>query len=133
MKNQESTENYLEAILILNQRGNPVRSVDIASHLGYSRPSVSTAIKKLTAEGFVKVDGGIVALTDKGQGIAETMYERHIVISDWLIFLGVDKQTAVDDACRIEHVISPESFSAIKSHVLEWKSQVYTRKKHNKD
>ena len=106
--------------------------MDIAAHLEYSRPSVSTAIKKLTAEGFVNVDRGIITLTDTGKGIAETMYERHIVISDWLIFLGVDKQTAVDDACRIEHVISPESFSAIKNHVMEWKNEVYTRKNRNK-
>ncbi|MCL2236096.1 MAG: metal-dependent transcriptional regulator [Defluviitaleaceae bacterium] len=119
MKTQESTENYLEAILILEQGGRPVRSVDIAVHLGYSRPSVSAAVKKLTAEGFVEVAGGTITLTKDGREIAETMYERHIILSDWLISLGVDKQTAVDDACRIEHVISKESFDAIKNHLAQ--------------
>lgn len=128
MKAQESTENYLETILILSQNGNKVRSVDIAGELDYTKPSVSAAMKKLRLEGHIKVDGGYISLTDSGRKIAESMYERHVVISDWLIFLGVDKQTAVDDACRIEHVISEQSFAAIKEHIINWKRDVYTRK-----
>ena len=128
MKAQESTENYLETILILSQSGNKVRSVDIAGELDYTKPSVSAAMKKLRLEGHIEVNGGYISLTESGRKIAESMYERHVVISDWLIFLGVDKQTAVDDACRIEHVISEQSFAAIKEHIINWKRDVYTRK-----
>jgi len=128
MKTQESTENYLETILILSLRGNKVRAVDISNELDYAKPSVSTAMKKLRAEGYIEVDNGIISLTESGRKIAESMYERHVVISDWLIFLGVDTQTAVDDACRMEHVISEQSFAAIKEHITNWKQDVYTRK-----
>ena len=129
MKAQESTENYLETIYILGKGGGYVRSVDVSSHLNYSRPSVSVAMKKLRADGYVDIDDkGAITLTESGQKIAESIYERHVVISDWLIFLGVDSQTAVDDACRMEHVISDKSFEAIKKHVINWKQEVYARK-----
>ena len=125
---QESSENYLETILILGKDNNKVRSVNIAERLGYTKPSVSVAMKKLKAEGYIEINSGLITLTESGRKIAESMYERHIVISDWLIFLGVDRQTAVDDACRMEHIISEQSFLAIKNHIESWKQEVYTRK-----
>jgi len=128
MKTQESTENYLETILILSQKGNKVRSVDISNELDYTKPSVSVAMKKLRLEGHIKIENGFISLTESGREIAESMYERHVVISDWLIFLGVDKQTAVDDACKMEHVMSEQSFAAIKEHIMDWKRDIYTRK-----
>ena len=128
MKAQESTENYLETILILSQKGNKVRSVDISNELDYAKPSVSIAMKKLRLEGYIEIENGFISLTESGRKIAESMYERHVVISDWLIFLGVDKQAAVEDACRMEHVISEKSFAAIKEHILNWKRDIYTRK-----
>ena len=117
MKIQESAENYLETILILKQRNGLVRSIDIVNELEFSKPSVSVAMKKLRENGYIEMDGdGFIRLLPKGQTIAETMYERHTLLSDWLIFLGVDAKTAVEDACRIEHVISAKSFEAIKRH-----------------
>ena len=125
MKTNESAENYLETILILSHRGEKVRSIDIVSELEYSKPSVSVAMKNLRAKGYIVVDNdGYITLTSKGRKIAETMYERHVAISDWLIFLGVDKNTAVKDACKIEHVVSEKSFLAIKKHIENWKSEV---------
>lgn len=118
MKTQESAENYLETICILSRKGNPVRSVDIASALEYTKPSVSVAMKNLRAAGHIAMDDdGYITLTESGQKIAETMYERHILLTDWLITLGVDGETAVSDACRIEHDISEQSFAAIKKHI----------------
>jgi len=128
MGTQESSENYLETILILGQNGNRVRSVDIAERLNYTKPSVSVAMKKLRLEGHIEIDSGNIVLTESGRKIAEAMYERHVVISDWLIFLGVDRQVAVDDACRIEHHISDQSFAVIKEHIENWRHQIYTRK-----
>ena len=128
MGTQESSENYLETILILSQSGNKVRSVDIAERLNYTKPSVSVAMKKLRTEGHIEIENGFIVLTESGRKIAESMYERHVVISDWLIFLGVDKQVAVDDACRMEHYISEQSFLAIKEHIEAWKQEVYARK-----
>lgn len=117
MKIQESAENYLETILILKKRLGDVRSIDIVNELNFAKPSVSVAMKNLRENGYVKMDGsGYLTLTDKGLVIAETMYERHTLLSDWLKALGVDEKTAVEDACRIEHVISAESFAAIKQH-----------------
>ena len=118
MKIQESAENYLETILILSQRQPQVRSIDIATELGFSKPSVSVAMKNLRENGYVTVnDHGHISLTSKGHQIAETIYERHTLLSSWLEYLGVDSAIAAQDACRIEHVISPESFQAIKTHV----------------
>ncbi len=118
MNNNSSSENYLETILILSIQGNHVRAVDIANELNYSKPSVSVAMKNLRADGHIRTDGdGHITLTESGRKIAESMYERHTIISDWLISLGVDKQTAVSDACRMEHDISEQSFTAIKKHL----------------
>ncbi len=120
MKIQESAENYLESILILGQRNGTVRSIDVANELGFSKPSVSIAMKNLRENGYITVDdSGLISLTDKGRDIAETIYERHTLLSDWLIRLGVDEKTAVQDACRMEHVISAESFAAIKRHATQ--------------
>ena len=120
MKIKESAENYLETILILKKRMGEVRSIDIVNELSYSKPSVSIAMKNLRENGFVIVNkDGYIDLTEKGREIAETMYERHTIISNWLMFLGVDQGTAIEDACRIEHVISAESFEALKKHVYE--------------
>ena len=118
MKIQESAENYLEAILVLHNRNGYVRSIDIVNELGFSKPSVSVAMKNLRENGYIRMDAdGSIFLEEKGKAIAEMIYERHTFISDWLIQLGVEKQTAAEDACRIEHAISKESFEAIKKHV----------------
>lgn len=119
MQIRESAENYLETILILSQRKGKgeVRSIDIVNELEFSKPSVSVAMKNLRENGYITVDkDGYIRLTDKGLEIAEKMYERHTLLSQWLIKLGVDEKVAVEDACRIEHVISAESFAAIKKH-----------------
>ena len=118
MKIQESAENYLETILILSQSGKHVRSVDIANELEFTKPSVSVAMKNLRTNGHIVVDeDGHITLTASGQEIAESMYERHTLISDWLISMGVDKKTAVNDACKIEHALSQQSFEAIRKHI----------------
>ena len=118
MKIQESSENYLETILMLGQSGHPVRSIDIVNELGYSKPSVSVAMKKLRENGYINMDNdGYITLSETGLEIAERMYERHTLLSSFLIRLGVDEKTAVEDACRIEHVISPETFQKLKEHV----------------
>lgn len=115
---QESSENYLETILVLSKQEGRVRSVDIANELDFTRPSVSIAMKKLREKGYIVVDSdGYIKLTESGHEIAESMYERHMLISDWLISMGVDDKTAMDDACRIEHVISEQSFLAIKKKI----------------
>jgi len=119
MQIRESAENYLETILILSQRKGKgeVRSIDIVNKLEFSKPSVSVAMKNLRENGYITVDkDGYIRLTDKGLEIAEKMYERHTLLSQWLIKLGVDEKVAVEDACRMEHVISAESFAAIKKH-----------------
>ena len=113
---QESSENYLETILVLSRQRKDVRSVDIAHELDFTRPSVSIAMKKLRENGYIEVDAdGYITLTATGLVIAESMYERHMIISNWLMSLGVDEKTARDDACRIEHVISEQSFLALKN------------------
>jgi Mn-dependent DtxR family transcriptional regulator len=114
---------YLETILVLTQRNQSVRSIDIACELDYKKPSVSVAMKNLRENGYINVDAdGHITLTEKGKAIAETMYERHTIISDWLTRLGVDKATAIEDACRMEHVISKSSFEAIKKHLNSMKN-----------
>ena len=118
MRIQESAENYLETILILKNRLGQVRSIDIAGELSFSKPSVSVAMKNLRQGGYIEMDaGGYIDLLDKGREIAEKIYERHRLLSNWLTALGVDPKTAAEDACRIEHVISAETFSALKAHV----------------
>ena len=124
MQIHESAENYLETILVLNNKNGSVRSIDIAMELGFSKPSVSIAMKNLRENGYIAVDdGGCITLLDKGRQIAETIYERHTLLSNWLITLGVDYKIAIEDACRIEHVISAESFQAIKDHVNHAKNE----------
>ena len=114
---QESGEMYLETILILSQKG-PVRAIDVGEEMGYSKPSVSIAMKKLRQENHITVtDAGFIYLTDSGKEIANMIYERHEFISKWLIELGVPEEIATDDACQMEHVISRESFNAIKEYV----------------
>lgn len=120
MKIQESAENYLETVLVLSKRNPEVRSIDVATELGFSKPSVSVAMKNLRENGYVVINKeGHIFLTDAGREIAEMIYERHTLLSTWLISLGVSPETAAEDACRMEHVISKESFSAIKAHVTE--------------
>ena len=117
MKIQESAENYLEAILILNKRNGEVHAIDIAAELEFSKPSVSVAMKRLRENGYVEVNGmGHITLTDKGMEIAQRMYERHTFLSSWLAYIGVDPVIAAEDACRMEHVISAETFDAIRTY-----------------
>ena len=122
MKLLESAENYLETILVLCRDGNQVRSIDIVNALDFSKPSVSVAMRNLRESGYILTDdNGYISLTESGRAIAETMLERHTWISDWLIYLGVDRITAVSDACKMEHAMSSQSFSAIKGHIRDWK------------
>lgn len=118
MKIQESAENYLEAILIIHNRQGNVRSIDIANELGFSKPSVSVAMKNLRTNGYIEVDKeGFISLLDKGREIADKIYERHTLLSTWLMRMGVSPEVAAEDACRIEHVISAETFERLKEHV----------------
>jgi Mn-dependent DtxR family transcriptional regulator len=118
MNVNESAENYLETILMLSKIKPVVRSVDIADELGFKKSSVSVAMKNLREKEQITVTReGYIYLTDSGREIAEMIYERHELLTDWLVRLGVDKETAAQDACRIEHVISKESFEAIKKHI----------------
>ena len=113
---RESGEMYLEAILVLAKKSGYVRSIDVSEYLGYSKPSVSRAMGILREGGYILVEkDGAITLTDSGKKLAETIYERHTVLSELLIRLGVDEKTATDDACRIEHVISEESFRRLKA------------------
>ena len=118
MKIQESAENYLETILVLSNAHPVVRSVDIAAELGFKKSSVSVAMKKLRENNHILVSPEVyITLTASGKEIADRIYERHTLLSSWLEQLGVEASTAVADACRIEHVISVESFEAIKNHI----------------
>lgn len=120
MKIQESAENYLETILILSEKIGNVRSIDIVNEMNFSKPSVSVAMKNLRQNGYIQVNGdGYITLTDSGREIAEMIYERHRLIKNLLLSLGVEEKIAAEDACRIEHVISKESFEALKNHVWE--------------
>ena len=120
MKIHESAENYLETILILHKRTGAVRSVDIANELDYSKPSVSVAMKNLRENGYIQVDaGGYITLLPAGQEIAERMLERHTLLTNWLCSLGVSEEIAMEDACRVEHVISDQTFEAIKGFVAK--------------
>ncbi len=122
MRLAESGEMYLETIYVLSKNSSAVRSVDVAEHMGYSKPSVSRAIGILKSSDYIAVDrSGFITLTDKGKETAETLYERHTILTDMLCSLGVSRETAADDACKIEHVISAESFDAIKKHMVNMK------------
>ena len=120
MNIHESAEDYLEKILMLQEKKGSVRSIDIAVAMGFSKPSVSVAMKNLRNSGHIRVDeNGHITLAPPGKKIAEMIYERHRILSQWLESLGVSRETASEDACRIEHVISEESFAAIKDHLKQ--------------
>ena len=120
MKIYQSAENYLETILMLTEKLGSVRSVDIANELGYSKPSVSVAMKNLRENGFIDVMGdGTILLMPPGRAIAEKLYNRHTILTEYLLRLGVSEKTATEDACKIEHIISEESFEAIKASLTK--------------
>lgn len=117
MEIHESAENYLEAILALGEKGS-VRSIDVAQYLGFSKPSVSRAMSLLRDNGYVTMDeNSFLILTPAGREIAETIYERHRLLTQWLTWLGVPPDIAAGDACKIEHDLSPETFQALKDHI----------------
>ena len=116
MKIKESAENYLEAILIIKKQKGSVRSIDIAHELNFSKPSVSVAMKALKDDGYITIDEGSISLTEKGLLVAESVYERHEVIASLLISLGVSNEVAYEDSCKIEHVISEETFLKLKEY-----------------
>ena len=121
---QESGEMYLETVYILTQKSDSVRSIDICEYMGYSKPSVSRAIGLLKNGGYITVDGkGYITLTEEGEAVALKMFERHTMLTNFLIKLGVDEKTASEDACKIEHHISEESFNAIKNHAIKFGDQ----------
>ena len=120
MRLQESGQMYLETIYTLSHRKANVRSIDICEHLGYSKPSVSRAIGLLKNGGYITVDGkGYIKLTEEGTAVALKMFERHTMLTNFLVSLGVDEKIASEDACKIEHHISEESFNAIKNHATK--------------
>ncbi|MBE6655322.1 MAG: metal-dependent transcriptional regulator [Ruminococcaceae bacterium] len=124
MQIQESGEMYLETILRLSKTKAAVRAVDICDHMGYSKPSVSRAVGLLKSGGYVTVDaGGHITLTEEGRSVAEKIYERHTLLTGFLVALGVDEATASDDACRLEHAISDTSFDAVKRFVENLKQE----------
>lgn len=118
MKIQESAENYLETILILKLRNGYVRSIDVANELSFSKPSVSNAMKSLREKKLIRMDnGGLIELTEEGSQIAKSVYERHVLLGEYLISIGITPEVAMADACRIEHVISTETFEKIKEQM----------------
>ena len=118
----ESAEDYLERILILQEKKTEVRSIDIAHEMGFSKPSVSIAMKKLKEAGLINIDkNGYITLTKEGHVIADKVYERHVVLKNTLIAIGVDPEQAEKDACKVEQVISEETFDAIKNHIKKSK------------
>lgn len=115
---QESAEMYLETIYLLSKQRTSVRSIDVAEHMGYSKPSVSRAVGLLKQGGYLVMDGdGFLSLTDEGRAVAEKVFERHTVLSQLFIRLGVNAEVAAEDACKIEHIISDETFAAIKNYL----------------
>ena len=118
---KESAENYLETILMIKNKKGIVRSIDIANELGFSKPSVSVAMKRFREEDYILMDAnGEITLTEKGKAIAERIYERHQLIAKALIYLGVDEETAYEDSCKIEHDISDQAFEKIKAHLAQY-------------
>lgn len=117
----ESGEMYLETIHVLYKKNGHVRSIDVSEHMGYSKPSVSRAMGLLKEGGYITIDKeGFITLTDSGLEVAEKIYERHTILSNLLVALGVSPETAAEDACKIEHAISDESFEAIKQHSIQY-------------
>lgn len=115
----ESVEDYLEAILVLKEKNGMVRSIDVVHHMNYSKPSISRAMSRLRENGYITMDKeGWLGLTDAGREIAERIYERHRLLTEWLTALGVDPEVAREDACRMEHDISAETFDCIRAHIL---------------
>ncbi|MBQ2764905.1 MAG: metal-dependent transcriptional regulator [Firmicutes bacterium] len=122
MKIQKSAEDYLETMLMLKEKKGYIRSIDIAHHMGVTKPSVSYATKNLRENGYISMDKeGLITLTDRGMAIAEKMYSRHKILTEFLVRLGVDKTIAEEDACKIEHDLSEESFDAICRHAATGK------------
>lgn len=118
-RSNESIEDYLETILTLQKKLGQVRSIDIANEMNFSKPSVSVAMKNLREKGFITIDeGGHILLTDEGQRQATDVFEKHTILTNWLVSLGVDKEIAQEDACRMEHDMSDETFMALKAHIL---------------
>lgn len=113
---QKSAEDYLETILMLSEQGGTVRSIDIAGALGFSKPSVSTAMKRLRENGYIKVEHGAITLTPAGAEIAQRIYDRHRLLTAYLVDLGVSPQTAEEDACGVEHILSEETIACIRAH-----------------
>lgn len=119
-KLRQSGEDYIETILILSKRGE-VRSIDIVNEMNLSKPSVSRAVGILKNGGYINVDNdGYITLTCEGRELAESIYERHTVLTEWLVGIGVDEKTAAEDACRLEHSFSPESFAKLKEHIEKY-------------
>ena len=124
LKIYESAENYLETIFILQKKHGVVRSIDIATELSVSKPSVSVAMKNLRNNGYIEMDeDGHITLLEQGQVIAAKMYERHTLMTQWLVRLGVDPAIAAEDACKIEHVISESTFEALKHHMHRYSNE----------
>ena len=120
----EARDDYLEAILVLKERGYMVRAVDISRHLGYKKSSVSVAMKNLIEKGLVRITSqGFIVLTESGMEIADKIYERHKILSEWFLSLGISEENALKDACRVEHYLSEESFAAIKKHIAECRKE----------
>lgn len=117
MQIHESAENYLETIYMLEKKLGSVRSIDICNELGFSKPTVSVAMKNFLKDGYIEKSGeGFIKLTEKGTSIATKMYERHIIMTEFFTAIGVDEDTALKDACKIEHDLSPKTFECIKNH-----------------
>ena len=120
MKIYQSAEDYLEAILTLREKHGMVRSIDVAQKLNYSKPSVSRAMSILRADGYIEMEkSGSITLTEEGERVARTMYERHRLLTSWLTSIGVSPEVAANDACRIEHALSAETFACIKKYLGE--------------
>ena len=126
----KSAEDYLESMIILKEKNGYVRSVDIATFLGVTKPSVSNAMKRLREEGYIEMNrSGFITVTEKGMDIADKIYTRHKKLTDFFVALGVNPDIAEDDACRIEHDISDETFDAICAHIDKFGKSVKTKKK----
>ena len=120
MQIHQSAEDYLECILKLSKQRPVVRSIDIANDMNYSKPSISVAMKNLRLNGYIHVDeSGFITLTDSGMEIASNIYDRHLILRKWLEFLGISPETAEQDACKIEHTLSKETYTALRKHIIE--------------